>query len=178
MGMGPGGNGGNFTRPRSTKIRFVVSGSRTSKQVGEFFEAAFLTKAASLGFGVSRPWGDSLSYDFIVDNGEQRWRIQVKATITKHCQSYVVNSRRFRKKRPIAYTKKEIDFLVGYVAPLDRWYVIPVEALKGVYYFRIFLRESKRAAVSPAATRWMAKSTIMIPFFLTIPMSRNIPTKA
>jgi hypothetical protein len=154
MGMGPGGTGGNFTRPRSTKIRFVVSGSRTSKQVGEFFEAAFLTKAASLGFVVSRPWGDSQSYDFIVDNGEQRWRVQVKATITKHCQSYVVNSRRFRKKVPVAYTKKEIDFLVGYVAPLDRWYVIPVEALKGQYYFRIFLRESKRSRFEQYREAW------------------------
>jgi hypothetical protein len=152
--MGPGGTGGNFTRPRSTKIRFVVSGSRTSKQVGEFFEAAFLTKAASLGFGVSKPWGDSQRYDFILDNGEQRWRIQVKATITKHCQSYVVNSRRFRKKRPVAYTKSDIDFLVGYVAPLDRWYVIPVEALKGQYYFRIFLKGSKRERFEQYREAW------------------------
>jgi PD-(D/E)XK nuclease superfamily protein len=154
MGMGPGGNGGNFTRPRSTKIRFVVSGARTSKQVGEFFEAAFLTKAASLGFGVSKPWGESQRYDFIVDNGKQRWRVQVKATITKHCQSYVVNTRHFWRKRPTEYTNKEIDFLVAYVAPLDRWYVIPVEALKGRYYIRIFPKENKRARFEQYREAW------------------------
>jgi PD-(D/E)XK endonuclease len=154
MGMGPGGTGGRFVRPRSTKIRFLVSGSRTSKQVGEFFEAAFLTKAASLGFGVSKPWGDSQRYDFIVDNGDQRWRIQVKATITKDCQSYVVNSRHFWRKRPITYTSKEIDFLVAYVAPLDRWYVVPVSALKGRYYLRIFPKECKRARFEQYREAW------------------------
>ena len=34
------------------------------------------------------------------------------------------------------------------------------------------------SAGSPASTRWRAKSTIMMPFFLTMPMSMNMPTKA
>ena len=33
-------------------------------------------------------------------------------------------------------------------------------------------------ASSPASTRWRAKSTIRMPFFLTIPISMNIPTYA
>jgi PD-(D/E)XK endonuclease len=40
-----------------------------TKLTGERSEAAFLNRAAALGFGVAKPWGDSLRYDFILDNG-------------------------------------------------------------------------------------------------------------
>src|ERR1700678_4160911 len=46
-----------------------------TKQTGERSEAAFLHRASGLGFGVAKPWGDSLRYDFILDNGERLWRI-------------------------------------------------------------------------------------------------------
>ena len=39
-----------------------------TKRKGELSEAAFLLKAASLGFGVAKPWGDSERYDFILDS--------------------------------------------------------------------------------------------------------------
>src|SRR3989475_9495913 len=38
------------------------------KRKGELSEAAFLLKAASLGFGVAKPWGDRERYDFILDS--------------------------------------------------------------------------------------------------------------
>jgi hypothetical protein len=41
-----------------------------TKRKGELSEAAFLLKAASLGFGVAKPWGDSERYDFILDSHE------------------------------------------------------------------------------------------------------------
>jgi hypothetical protein len=39
----------------------------TTKRRGELAELAFVLKAANLGFGVSRPYGDSERYDVIVD---------------------------------------------------------------------------------------------------------------
>jgi hypothetical protein len=39
----------------------------TTKRRGEIAEAAFLLKAASLGFSVAKPWGESDRYDFIVE---------------------------------------------------------------------------------------------------------------
>jgi hypothetical protein len=39
----------------------------TTKRRGELAELAFVLKAASLGFGVSRPFGDSERYDAILD---------------------------------------------------------------------------------------------------------------
>ena len=38
-----------------------------TKRRGEIAEAAFLQKAASLGFSVSKPWGESDRYDFILE---------------------------------------------------------------------------------------------------------------
>jgi hypothetical protein len=51
----------------------------TRKQRGEMAEAAFLAKAAGLGFRVSKPWGESSRYDLIVDNGRKLLRVQVKS---------------------------------------------------------------------------------------------------
>jgi hypothetical protein len=39
----------------------------TTKRRGELAELAFTLKAASLGFGVAKPYGDSERYDFILD---------------------------------------------------------------------------------------------------------------
>jgi hypothetical protein len=52
-----------------------------TKRTGELSEAAFLLKAKTLGFGVSRPWGDSERYDFVLDSGQRLWRAQIKCTL-------------------------------------------------------------------------------------------------
>jgi hypothetical protein len=49
------------------------------KRRGEVAEAAFLHKAASLGFSVAKPWGESDRYDFIVETGGSFLRVQVKS---------------------------------------------------------------------------------------------------
>ena len=49
------------------------------KRRGEIAEAAFLAKVASLGFTVSKTWGDSDRYDFVVDGGAGLRRVQVKS---------------------------------------------------------------------------------------------------
>jgi hypothetical protein len=50
-------------------------GLTTPKALGEAAEAAFLAKVTSLGFGVSKTWGDSERYDFILDSGKRLWRV-------------------------------------------------------------------------------------------------------
>ncbi len=51
-------------------------GLTTRKRRGEAAEAVFLAKASGLGFGVSKPWGDSERYDFILDSGRSVWRVE------------------------------------------------------------------------------------------------------
>src|SRR5947209_3754321 len=59
-----------------------------TKLTGERSEAAYLSRSIALGFGVARPWGDSLRYDFILDNGECRHRVQVKCTESIRARAY------------------------------------------------------------------------------------------
>jgi Pyruvate/2-oxoacid:ferredoxin oxidoreductase delta subunit len=96
-------------------------GLTTRKALGEAAEAAFLAKATSLGFGVAKTWGDSERYDFILDSGQERWRVQVKSCrYFRSC--YHVATRGVTR----AYTADEVDFIVVYLVPENLWYVIPI----------------------------------------------------
>jgi Pyruvate/2-oxoacid:ferredoxin oxidoreductase delta subunit len=92
----------------------------------------------SLGFGVSKTWGDSERYDFILDSGKRLWRVQVKSSRHFDGSRYIV-----KLKGAAAYTAEEIDFIVAYIVPENLWYVIPISvaALRGQMY------------VSPGGTR-------------------------
>src|SRR5712691_10427967 len=50
------------------------------KRMGELSELDFLRKAMGMGMIVSKPWGDSYRYDFVVDTGGRLWRAQVRST--------------------------------------------------------------------------------------------------
>ena len=52
------------------------------KNLGELAELAFMRKAASMGFAVAKPWGDSDRYDVIVRSEKMFWRVQVKSVNT------------------------------------------------------------------------------------------------
>ena len=111
--------------------------SLTRKRRGEMAEAAFLHKASRMGFGVSKPWGDSEPYDLIVDSGTRLWRVQVKsASRPDKYGGYVFRAHGSDSKR--AYSLEEIDVLVAYIVPEDLWYVVPVTVfltIKGVKLF-------------------------------------------
>jgi hypothetical protein len=110
----------------------VVRGACTAKSNGELAELAFVLKAASLGFGVSKPFGDSERYDFLLDSGERVWKVQVRSTFSACGNGYYVHSTTTRKFRVSTYRAGEIDVLAAYVAPENIWYVVPVERIIGV----------------------------------------------
>jgi hypothetical protein len=105
------------------EIAPLIRGPRTEKEKGELAELAFLHKAASLGFGVAKPYGDSESYDFILDSGERLWRVQVKSIYSPARCGYRFMAWRTNHQ---PYSSEEIDFIVGYVVPRKVWYVVPV----------------------------------------------------
>ena len=102
----------------------LVRGPLKTKEKGELAELAFLHKAASLGFGVAQPHGDSERYDFILDSGERFLRVQVKSIFGLVEEIYRARCTHGDK---ILYTADEIDFLAVYIAPLMVWYIIPVD---------------------------------------------------
>jgi len=114
------------------------------KRRGELGEITFLQRATALGLRVSKPFGDSDPYDFIVDNGRRRWLVQVKST-GKFCDKnvYHVNAGRHvyagRGAVPqlVPYLPEEVHFLAVLIVPEDTWYIIPVQALDGRVSLRI-----------------------------------------
>ena len=99
----------------------------TDKQRGELAEMGFMFKAAGLGFGVAKPWGESERYDFVLDSGKRFWRVQVKSTYVGRAPKYSVNiCRSIAGKKKTPYTAEEIDILVVYIVTEDAWYVVPV----------------------------------------------------
>ena len=100
------------------------------KNLGELAELAFMRKAASMGFAVAKPWGDSDRYDVIVRFDKIFWRVQVKSVIRSKPskRSYRVKTTRGANW---SYSADEIDFLVAYVFPKDCWYVFPAAIIAG-----------------------------------------------
>ncbi len=98
--------------------------------MGEVSEAAFLHKAVSLDLKVTKPWGDSERYDFILDSGARLWRVQIKCTACVYgCGYRFQPTHSVYGERNRVYTPDEIDVLAGHLVPLDLWYIIPVEMI-------------------------------------------------
>jgi len=110
--------------------------SVTAKRRGEMAEAAFVAKVSSLGMSVSKPWGDSDRYDFIVDTEKKLKRVQVKSSFrlgkdggySFHAHGHSLQ----------AYGAKEIDALVAYVVPEDAWYVFPASVFRQVRSMKLY----------------------------------------
>jgi hypothetical protein len=98
----------------------------TTKRRGELAELAFTYKAATLGFGVAKPYGDSERYDFVLDAGGRFVRVQVKSSTTLLNGLYHMNCHRRTNGRAVAYSPSEIDFLVAYIIPEDAWFILPI----------------------------------------------------
>lgn len=98
------------------------------KQLGEWAELRFMTRATEEGLYVLKPWGDK-RYDFAVDYEGEFRRVQVKSTRfkLKTCGSYVCNSKAHHPTK--LYTLAQIDFLAAYVVPLDVWYILPAKLI-------------------------------------------------
>jgi len=120
---------------------------RNSKRTGELLEAAFLHKAVGLGFRVTKPWGDSERYDFVLDSGRRLWRVQIKCTATERAGGYHIQPIHFvYGKNKVVYTADDIDVLAAHIVPLDVWYVLPVGALAQGTSLRLYPDDGCKAA--------------------------------
>src|SRR5690242_20455774 len=93
------------------------------KQRGEWAEMQFMTRAAEHGLVVTKPWGESSHYDFIVEADACCLRIQVKSSLSTKKRSY----RCMLRGNRAYYTKDDFDFIAAYLIPLNLWYIIPAE---------------------------------------------------
>src|SRR5947209_1212948 len=92
------------------------------KQRGEWVEMLFMARASREGLQVSKPYGDSAAYDFIVESGALCLRIQVKSTSSRYQNGFRCNLRASMGRR---YKLNSFDFAAVHVIPVDAWYIIP-----------------------------------------------------
>ena len=98
------------------------------KRRGEWAELQFMAKAAKLGLGVSKPWGDLSRYDMVIETGGHFVSVQIKSTIYRMPEGcYRCTVQPSRTGKP--YQPGEFDFLAAYVIAEDVWYIIPAKVV-------------------------------------------------
>jgi len=116
-----------------------------SKRKGLIAELIFVVKAASMGFAVSKPYGDCEPYDVIIEANGRVFRIQVKSVFTTSRWGYSISVARNRQHKPVVqYSPQEIDFVAAYVVAHDAWYIIPVAEIANRAHIRLYPEGAKR----------------------------------
>jgi len=121
-------------RPRHTNkykgiiVKITDGDGRTCKQRGEWAELCFMARATDRGFNVSKPHGDSASYDVGVEDNGRFTRVQVKSTTFRRKGSFTCNIVGPKRQR---YASGKLDFFAVYLVPIDVWYIIPFEIVEG-----------------------------------------------
>jgi hypothetical protein len=98
------------------------------KRRGEWAEMIFMARAAERGIAISKPWGESRSYDFVVGRPGRFVAVQVKSTIFALEQGWICKLRSGNKP----YPRGSFDFLAAYIVFEDAWYIIPEEEVQGM----------------------------------------------
>jgi hypothetical protein len=96
-----------------------------------------MQRAAEHSLCVSKPWGDSARYDFVVESAGSFKRVQVKCASwgppqpsgRRSYRCHVTSRRDCWTSRQFGYrpySRDEIDFFAIYVVPEDTWFIVPV----------------------------------------------------
>lgn len=93
------------------------------KRRGEWAEMRFMARAAEHGLVVTKPWGDSSPYDFAVDCKGRFLRVQVKSSMHRISNSFLVRVHGSAGR----YSLGDFDFVAAYLIPLNIWYIVPAE---------------------------------------------------
>lgn len=116
------------------------------KKRGEWVELQFMARAAAHGLTVSRPWGDSARYDFVVERRGRFSRVQVKSTTFSQRGAYLCNTISRppqRRGQGTPYSASEVDFFAFYILPEDLWYIVPTAELRRAKY-AVYLNPQSR----------------------------------
>ena len=110
--------------------KLKMSKMKDKKVRGEWAEMKFMTCAAEHGLCVSKPWGDSNSYDFVVGRPVHFVAVQVKCTVfnTANGVGYICSTCSSHKQ----YRRGAFDFAAAYLVCEDVWYIIPEKEIRGL----------------------------------------------
>ena len=122
-----------------------------ARRHGDLGEVAFLHKATELGLMVAQPYGTTHAFDFIVQGGQNIYRVQVKAAAHLRKGLYAVNVCRSQGGKLRPYLASEIDFIAVYIISERTWYIVPVREVVDRRML-MFRPKGSTAATSTATT--------------------------
>ena len=122
---------------------------KNGKRRGEWAELVFMMRAVDEGLQVSKPWGESVSYDFVVEQARRFVRVQVKSTTFQEGAGYSCSLK--DSKGP--YRGNPFDFVAAYVIPEDVWYLVPAKKCRGQVSISLH-PEMERAKYSAYKEAW------------------------
>lgn len=102
-------------------------------KLGTESELLFQYLAAKEGYIVSTPHGPR-KYDFVLDNGVNLYRIQVKSSLSpreKRGKTDVYGVALTCGHVRSGYAPADVDFFAVYLQTCDTWYFIPFEFMEG-----------------------------------------------
>jgi hypothetical protein len=118
-----------MTKPENTIIK-------DDKRRGEWAETVFMARAAEHGLPVSKPMGESDSFDCVVGYPGKFVAVQVKCTMAKpeagkgyKCSLMMSHNQKYREGA--------FDFVAAYVIPEDAWYIVPAKLILGQATMRL-----------------------------------------
>ena len=116
---------------------------KNCKERGEWAELCFMAKAAEHGLRVSKPYGDSASYDVGVEQEGRILKVQVKSTLYRRrgTESYSLNVHGPRRQR---YRRGTVDFFAVYLIPANTWYILPFGKLKKNFSLHITMGSGRQ----------------------------------
>ena len=125
-------------------------GLAPAKRRGEWAELRFMACATEHGLCVSKPWGETSHYDFVVEGTEGKLlRVQVKSAANIWHGGYSVNN----KGSQGPYPDDAFDFMAVYVIPLDSWFILPEKVVRGKRGVQVQPR-SKRSKYAQYREAW------------------------
>lgn len=125
-------------------------GLAPAKRRGEWAELIFMARASEHGLCVSKPWGETSHYDFVVQGGDgPLLRVQVKSAANMWHGGYTVNN----KGSQGPYPENAFDFMAVYVIPLNTWFIVPETVVRGKRGVQVQPR-SKRSKYAEYKEAW------------------------
>jgi PD-(D/E)XK endonuclease len=110
------------------------------KQRGEWAEMHFMVRATDHDLPISKPWGDSRSFDFVVGWPGRFVAVQVKST-TLEVENGGYACCVCTSGKP--YAPGSFDFLAAYVIYDDAWYIIPAKEFLGQAWVVVYPQSAK-----------------------------------
>ncbi len=132
-------------------MQFTGANIKDGKMRGQWAELRFMARASEQGLCVSKPWGDSSPYDFIIEHLGKLLRVQVKSTTYSNYRSYIIHLHGANHRR---YTSDNIDFVAAYIIPKDLWFILPIAMIMKVHSSMVLSPHMKVSKYGPYQEAW------------------------